>query len=278
MQSLRSNNLACRHVKDSLRTVFDRDSAREASIDAASLPWVNSELCMKCALGLPHNCNAPKYVRRKDKDLPCKRKMLHLHLNRPGADDLINTATYIVRYQPSFWTLPHHTHAQGEEYVVLRGSFNDDAITAPSLTWVLYPPGSDHYAQPEDCDVLCWRGQLSPEAYRPKPMAWWREGATTAQSMSLTFQSSARPGSRHQSPWEATTFGYILRLYEGEGGETTYAEHWFPDTECEEVIQDKWAGALRADRRMHGGRSHAIAMVIQAVRRCRSNSQATKRS
>lgn len=68
-------------------------------------------------------------------------------------------------------------------------------------------------------------------------MSWWREGATTAQSMSLQFTSPGKAGARKQSPWKATTFGYILPLFEGEDGEVTYAEHFFPDTECDEVIR-----------------------------------------
>ena len=71
--------------------------------------------------------------------------------------------------------MPHHTHEFGEEYLVLRGSFNDNTITAPAMTWVLYPPGSDHHAYPENCDILTWWGQMHPSTFKAKPMTWWTE-------------------------------------------------------------------------------------------------------
>lgn len=159
--------------------------------------------------------------------------MLHIHLDDEDEDDFISCATYIVRYQPSFWQLPHHTHAKGEEYVVLRGSFHDDGLLQPTLSWTMCPPGSDHYAMPDDCDVLTWRGQMFPQHYKPKPMTWWKEGITTNQTKSLAFTS---PHGDRNSDWELAPFGYILRLLACEGGEETHVEHWFPDMDYDQLV------------------------------------------
>ena len=62
-------------------------------------------------------------------------------LERQG--DEVAKATSIVRYNPGskFQT---HTHAYGEEILVLDGVFSDEAGDYPAGTYIMNPPGSSH--------------------------------------------------------------------------------------------------------------------------------------
>ena len=59
------------------------------------------------------------------------------------AGDEIAKATSIVRYQPGsrFQT---HSHAKGEEILVLDGVFSDEFGEYPAGTYIMNPPGSSH--------------------------------------------------------------------------------------------------------------------------------------
>jgi len=62
-------------------------------------------------------------------------------LERSG--DEVAVATSIVRYAPNS-RFPEHTHALGEEFLVLAGTFSDGEGDYPTGTYVRNPAGSRH--------------------------------------------------------------------------------------------------------------------------------------
>ena len=62
-------------------------------------------------------------------------------LERVGGE--VAKATSIVRYAPGA-TFQSHTHALGEEILVLDGVFSDENGNYPAGTYLMNPPGSSH--------------------------------------------------------------------------------------------------------------------------------------
>ena len=64
-----------------------------------------------------------------------------LMLDRDGAE--VARATSVVRFAPDS-RFARHTHGAGEEFLVLSGTFSDEAGDYPAGTYVRNPPGSSH--------------------------------------------------------------------------------------------------------------------------------------
>lgn len=64
-----------------------------------------------------------------------------LMLDRIG--DEVARATSLVRYSPGS-AFAEHSHAKGEEFLVLDGMFSDESGDYPAGTYVRNPPGSSH--------------------------------------------------------------------------------------------------------------------------------------
>jgi len=62
-------------------------------------------------------------------------------LDRIGGE--VARATSVVRYAPASY-FPSHSHALGEEFLVLDGVFSDEHGDYPKGTYVRNPPGSSH--------------------------------------------------------------------------------------------------------------------------------------
>lgn len=234
--------------KQSVKAALHADEGHGFSCDTAAMPWQRAEHCMLCYLGVDHKCEEPAYVLDAQAEKPIKRKMLFAALGEQRDKDALTgfggvassivmaSTTYLVRYEPDMCTgeaehgFPHHVHAYGEEYLVLRGSFHDSSVRAPTLTWVLWPPGSSHSAHPEDCDVLTWWGQMDPSRYRANPLPWWTaemHEPTAPKVMSIVFSD---PRTDPNSAWTRTAFGYRLVLFSGGMDEETFVERWSPNT------------------------------------------------
>ena len=70
-------------------------------------------------------------------------------LERMGAES--GRATSIVRYAPGS-SFKAHLHPQGEEILVLQGTFADEHGSYPAGSWLKNPPGSSHVpSSPEGC-------------------------------------------------------------------------------------------------------------------------------
>ncbi len=85
-----------------------------------------------------------------------ERKML----DRIGAE--VARATSIVRYTPGS-AFSAHTHDGGEEYLVLDGTFRDEAGDFPTGTYVRNPPTSRHTpSAPDGATILVKLHQFDP--------------------------------------------------------------------------------------------------------------------
>lgn len=81
---------------------------------------------------------APDAASWRDSPLPGVQRHL---LDRVGGE--VARATSIVRYAPGS-RFSRHTHGGGEEYLVLDGTFSDEAGDHPAGSYVRNPPGSAH--------------------------------------------------------------------------------------------------------------------------------------
>lgn len=73
-------------------------------------------------------------------------------LDRIG--DEVARATSIVRYAPGS-RFAAHTHAMGEEFLVLEGIFSDESGDYPKGSYVRNPPGSSHTPRSDTgCQIL----------------------------------------------------------------------------------------------------------------------------
>ena len=86
-------------------------------------------------------------------------------LDRIG--DEVARATSIVRYAPRS-SFPAHSHAQGEEFLVLEGVFSDEHGDYPRGTYVRNPPGSGHSPSSENgCRILVKLRQFDANDLQP---------------------------------------------------------------------------------------------------------------
>ena len=84
-----------------------------------------------------------------------------LMLDRIG--DEVARATSIVRYAAGS-SFPEHSHAKGEEFIVLDGVFSDESGDFPKGSYVRNPPGSSHAPGSKDgCRILVKLRQFDPE-------------------------------------------------------------------------------------------------------------------
>lgn len=225
---------------------FNQDVTESVAIDSNDIEWHRGPHCMNCYLGQKHECWDPQYA--KDMNNILRRVFFiknaggsfELNTKRTGEGDDYATITYCVRYAPNTKELPHHTHPHGEEYFVLRGSFDDHSsigyMAAPAMTYVKYPHGTEHHAQPnidEGCDVLTWWGQNCNEEAGHE-LSWWKTSdpkttAQTVQSVNTVFVPPDSPG----SAWRRANhgFGFEMILFESTGPskEKTWMLH-LPET------------------------------------------------
>ncbi len=82
-------------------------------------------------------------------------------LDRVG--DEVARATTVVRYAPGSQFSPH-THAGGEEFIVLEGVFQDEHGDFPTGSYIRNPPTSSHTpGSKEGCVIMVKLWQFQPE-------------------------------------------------------------------------------------------------------------------
>ena len=99
-------------------------------------------------------------------------------LDRIG--DEVAKATSVVRYQPGS-KFGSHTHALGEEILVLEGVFSDEYGDYPAGTYIMNPPGSAHAPRSEQgCLLFVKLRHLGPDQQEREVVntrtAQWRQG------------------------------------------------------------------------------------------------------
>ena len=86
-------------------------------------------------------------------------------LDRIG--DEVARATSIVRYAAGS-SFARHTHAKGEEFLVLEGVFSDEHGDYPRGTYVRNPPGTGHSPFSVDgCRILVKLRQFNADDLKP---------------------------------------------------------------------------------------------------------------
>ena len=158
-------------------------------------------------------------------------------LERSGGE--VALATSIVRYRPGA-SFARHVHGGGEEFLVLDGTFSDEAGDYPRGTYVRNPPGSSHAPfSREGCVIFVKLRQMrsvETETVRVRPDAWsWQmDGRTGAERASLYSRAGTRvclvrlpPDAG--LPARETPRGEEFLLVEGDvaiGGETAALGAW----------------------------------------------------
>jgi len=123
------------------------DRSKPARVHAATLPWVDSP------------------------QPGVQRKLLE----RAGGE--VAMASSIVRYAPRS-RFSRHTHALGEEFLVLSGTFSDEHGHYPAGSYVRNPPGSGHSPfSDEGCIIYVKLRQMAASQNRrivihPQQMQW----------------------------------------------------------------------------------------------------------
>jgi hypothetical protein len=138
------------------------DRSQPALMHAASLPWVDSP------------------------QQGVQRKMLE----RVG--DEVAVASSIVRYAPHS-RFTHHTHALGEEFLVLSGTFSDEHGHYPAGSYVRNPPGSSHSPfSDQGCIIYVKLRQMEASQNRrvalaPEQMSWTSDRTDPRSRQTLLY-------------------------------------------------------------------------------------------
>jgi anti-sigma factor ChrR (cupin superfamily) len=133
----------------------------------------------------------PAIVVPKDDDWQCSPEsgVDRLMLDRIG--DEVARATSIVRYAKGS-SFPRHSHAKGEEFLVLSGVFSDEHGDYPTGCYVRNPPGSGHSPFSKGgCRILVKLRQFDPADLTPvvinthDSIAWQKNDDGTTESLHL---------------------------------------------------------------------------------------------
>ena len=140
-----------------------------------------------------------------------KRRML----DRVG--DELAKATSIVRYEPGS-RFKTHTHAWGEEILVLEGVLSDESGDYPAGTYLMNPPGSAHTPFSDSgCTLFVKLRHLGPDQVEREVVnthtATWHQGMVPG----LTVMPLMRQGSGSTLVrWQPQTYFNPHRHYGGE--------------------------------------------------------------
>ena len=140
-----------------------------------------------------------------------KRRML----DRVGYE--LAKATSIVRYEPGS-RFKTHTHAWGEEILVLEGVLSDESGDYPAGTYLMNPPGSAHTPFSDSgCTLFVKLRHLGPDQVEREVVnthtATWHQGMVPG----LTVMPLMRQGSGSTLVrWQPQTYFNPHRHYGGE--------------------------------------------------------------
>lgn len=105
-------------------------------------------------------------------------------LDRVG--DEVAVATSLVRYAPDAYFDPH-SHALGEEFIVLEGIFSDEHGDYPTGTYIRNPPGTAHkpHSKP-GCVIWVKLRQFSEEDLTPLKQRIWEPTESEVSAPAVT--------------------------------------------------------------------------------------------
>jgi len=142
-------------------------------------------------------------------------------LDRIGGE--VARATSLVRYVPKS-VFPAHSHARGEEFLVLDGIFSDECGDYAAGTYVRNPPGSSHSPRTAlGCTILVKLRQMPDSENRrvvvdTTKAAWERSDIEGHQSQLLY----ASPETGERVTLEKLAAGTTLPSTKCDGGEEIF--------------------------------------------------------
>jgi anti-sigma factor ChrR (cupin superfamily) len=142
-------------------------------------------------------------------------------LDRIGGE--VARATSLVRYAANS-VFPAHSHALGEEFLVLDGVFSDERGDYPAGTYVRNPPGSAHSPRTAPgCTILVKLRQMPGSEHRPVVVdttnaAWERSDIEGHQSQLLYVS----PETGERVTCEKLSAGTRLPSTKSDGGEEIF--------------------------------------------------------
>lgn len=164
--------------------------------------------------------------------------------------------TSMVRYDPGS-RFPPHEHPDGEEILVLEGTFADEHGSYPAGTYLLNPDGSRHAPRSDEGCVLLVKLRQYPgsgrvqRVVRSEGAAWQRSDTPGREVLTLYDETGypectrlvrLAPGTRvpeHDHPGGEEVYVIAGSLADGEG---TYAQGtWlrFPDASRHQPFSDE---------------------------------------
>jgi anti-sigma factor ChrR (cupin superfamily) len=142
-------------------------------------------------------------------------------LDRIGGE--VARATSLVRYAPNS-VFPAHSHALGEEFLVLDGVFSDERGDYPAGTYVRNPPGSRHSPRTEPgCTILVKLRQM-PDSESGRVVidtnrAAWEQPDVEGHQSQLLYAS---PAIGERVTLEKLAAGTTLPSTQCDGGEEIF--------------------------------------------------------
>lgn len=142
-------------------------------------------------------------------------------LDRVGGE--VARATSLVRYAPDS-IFPEHSHALGEEFLVLGGIFSDEHGDYPAGTYIRNPPGSKHSPRSTPgCTIFVKLRQMQPDerqrAVIGTAAAAWQSGGADGHAR-IVLHSAA--DGRERVTMERLDAGASLQAYDCPGGEELF--------------------------------------------------------
>lgn len=164
-------------MSDTDRILINADLSRRVSVDSSTMDWEPSP--------------AGKVL----------RKRLHL-VGRAEAGQV----TSIVRYEPGA-TFPSHSHPDGEEILVLEGTFSDEHGHWPAGSYLLNPEGFSHAPFSEEGCLLFVKLRQYPGRDRQRVAIMansqpWRSSVRKGVDWKKLYAQEPYPDSTRLESWD----------------------------------------------------------------------------
>lgn len=131
-------------------------------------------------------------------------------LDRVGGE--VAWATSLVRYAPGS-QFSVHTHAGGEEFLVLQGVFQDEHGDYPAGSYVRNPPGSSHTpGSAAGCTILVKLWQFDPDDAQPHVChSNWQAQTLFENAQECVSLIELGPNQAYSAPSQAGFECFVLR-------------------------------------------------------------------
>ena len=170
------------------------------------------------------------------------------YLERDTSGEVARAST-IVRFAAGS-RFPEHVHAKGEEYLVLEGTFSDNAGDFPAGSYVRNPPGSKHSPHSDQgCTILVKLRQMTPDEEQhvvvdTKEANWSPTGFDGMESQTL-YKSTHDSETVALERWSAG----VMLSGQVEGGEEFYVLEGHLKLDGEPLPHGTWVRLPSGQRR-----------------------------